>query len=417
MSIRVLYKSTDLPQRKKIVNDLTFESKDNYSKKSNSIYGFDTDENKDGYIYVPFSYGRDRGFVNSFPYPSADIKFTGKLRPVQEEVKGDIIRNLEDTGACVISMACGLGKTITSIYIASVLKLKTIVVLFNKLMLAEQWEDAIKKVTNSGVQFLKAKSEIDLKNDFFIVNAINVPKLGRIFGHIGLCICDEYHLCATPVGSKALHHITPKFILGLSATPFRLDGLDSFLQAYFGTKTVTKTYTRSHTVYMMKTGIKLNYTRNYDGKIDWNSVLNSQALNEERNTVIVRLIRKYPKRNFLVLSRRVEQAEWIVEKLKEKGENVDILTGLKRKYDEKARILVATSAKCSIGFDHPFMDTLLMAGDAEAYFEQFLGRVLARSPITPFIFDFVDEAPGVLIKHFKTRCEVYKRFGGEINQC
>jgi len=414
MSVRLLFKSTNLEQRKKLVKDLTFESKDNYAKKTTTIYGFDTDETKEGNIYIPFSYAVENGYNNDFTYSKADIEFVGKLRPVQEEIVPKVMDYINKKGCCSLSIPCGMGKTICSIYIASQLKLKTLVILFNKLMLVEQWEESIKKVTKSKVQFLKSKSQIDLSCDFFIVNAINIPKLGRIFDDIGLVIADEFHLCGTPVGSKALHYVTPKYILGLSATPFRMDGMNRFLEAYFGSNYVTKTFTRNHTVFLVKTGIKLKYTHNYDGKIDWNSVLNAQALNEERNNVIVKLIRKYSTRNFLVLSRRVEQAEWIVEKLKEKGENVDILTGSKRKYDEKARILVATSAKCSIGFDHPFMDTLLMAGDAEAYFEQFLGRVLARSPITPFVFDFVDESPGILLKHFKTRKEVYERFGGVV---
>lgn len=415
MSIKILYKSTALSQRRKFVDDLTFESKDNYNKKSKYIYGFDTDETKEGYIYIPYQYGIQNGFKNDFTYPHADIQFTGVLRPVQEEVKPKILELLTSNGCCTISLPCGAGKTICSIYIASVLKVKTLIMLFNKLMLAEQWQNAIEKVTNSKVQFLKSKSIIDLNNDFFIVNAINVPKLGRVFNDVGLLISDEIQLAATPVGAKALNYITPKYSIGLSATPFRLDGLNNFLFSYFG-ESVVKTYKRKHTVFIIKTGIKLKYTHGYDGKIDWNSVLNAQALNEERNKVIVKLICKNPQRNFLVLSRRVEQAEWISEKLKNKGVDVDILTGTKRKYDEKARVLVATSAKASVGFDHPFMDTLLMAGDAEAYFEQFLGRVLARSPTIPHVYDFVDASPSVLMKHLKSRCEVYKRFGADIIQ-
>ena len=86
MSVRLLFKSTNLEQRKKLVKDLTFESKDNYAKKTTTIYGFDTDETKEGNIYIPFSYAVENGYNNDFTYSKADIEFVGKLRPVQEEI-------------------------------------------------------------------------------------------------------------------------------------------------------------------------------------------------------------------------------------------------------------------------------------------------------------------------------------------
>jgi superfamily II DNA or RNA helicase len=411
MSLSIPYRSVDMDIKRTIVKDLTFVREDKYTKRTSTLYGFDSD---DKFIYIPYSYMRQKYVdkLNKISYKKANIVFSATLRQVQEEIKPKIFDMLNDKGCCVISMGCGLGKTILSIYIASVLKLKTIILLFNKLMLVDQWTESIKKVTKSNVQFLKPGCTIDMDNDFFIVNAQNVPKFGRL-QQFGLCICDECHLAITPVGLVALQHIVPKYLVGLSATPFRLDGMNDFLKAYFG-EPITKTYTRNHKVYFVDTGIKLDYKYTFDGKIDWNSVLNTQALNVDRNLVIVKLVRKFSQRNFLILTRRVEQAHYLVNTLKAKGENVDILTGAKRKYDINARILVATSAKCSIGFDHPTMDTLVLAGDAEAYFEQFLGRIIARAPVEPWVFDFVDASPGVLKKHFSTRKKVYLRFGGEI---
>ena len=416
MSYRIAFRETELIQRKKFIAELTFEKQDKYNKKSESIHAFDVDEGeiKQRNIYLPLGYAYSIKYMNEYNYPTANIKFTGTLRPIQEEIMPEIINNLKINNTCKICIPCGMGKTVIAIYIASVLKLKTIIVLFNKLMLVEQWIETIKKLTDSNVQYLQAGQKFDLSHDFFIINAINIPKFGRIFNNIGYVISDECHLSATANGIKALLHLTPKYIVGLSATPFRLDGLNCVLDVFYGNFNVTKTYTREHQIIPVKTGLKLEYTYTHDGKIDWNSVLNSQAMHLERNKVIVRLICKWSKRNFLVLSRRVEQAKLLETMLKKKSVSVDILVGMKKKYDETARVLVATSAKCSVGFDHPFMDSLLLAGDAEAYFEQFLGRILARSPITPIVFDFIDDAPGILWKHFKSREEIYKKFGGLI---
>lgn len=415
MSVKLQFKSTNAEKRKQIVKDLTFESKDNYTKRSNYLYAFDTDPES---IYVPINYAAQAGIkVNvDDEYPNADMVFTGSLRPIQEQLAPEVLDILRQSHACTISAGCGLGKTIMAIHVATVLKLKTLVVLFNKLMLVEQWDESIKKVTGSTVQFLKAKSVIDMSNDFFIINAINIPKFGRVFGDMGLCICDECHLAATPVGCRALQHITPKYLLGLSATPFRLDGLSGFLRAYFGTP-IEKSQARKHTVHVIQTGIKLKYERNYDGTLDWNSVLNSQAMNEQRNKAIVNLICRFSDRVFLVLARRVEQAEYLTNMLKEKGVTTDILTGTKTKYDKTVRVLISTSQKAGIGFDNQYINALLMAGDVESYYVQYLGRVLARSAIEPLVFDFVDEAPKTLMKHFMTRKKVYEDCGGVIKIC
>jgi len=416
MSYKLLFQDTTLAQRKKFISDLTFEKQNKYNKQSDSIHAFDVDENniKCRYIYLPLSYAYENNFKIIKDYQNAEINFLGELRPIQKEIIPEIMSNINNSSVCKICIPCGMGKTVIAIYIASIFRLKTLVLLFNKLMLVDQWVESIKKLTKSSVQFLKPGCSIDMECDFFIINAINVPKFGKIFDNIGYVISDECHLSATDLGIKALLNLTPKYLIGLSATPFRLDGLNLLLDAFYGSNSVTKTYIREHKIMVVKTGLKLNYSYTSDGKIDWNSVLNSQALNSERNKVIVRLICKYKTRNFLVLSRRVEQANILTELLKQKNISVDILTGTKRSYDEKARVLVATSAKCSVGFDHPFMDCLLMAGDAEAYFEQFLGRILARSPVEPMVFDFVDESPGILWKHFKSREKVYKKFGGLI---
>ena len=57
------------------------------------------------------------------------------------------------------------------------------------------------------------------------------------------------------------------------------------------------------------------------------------------------------------------------------------------------------------------MDTLILCSDVEQYFIQSLGRIFRKEESSPIVFDLLDDNP-ILLKHFKTRKQVYKEIGG-----
>ena len=66
-------------------------------------------------------------------------------------------------------------------------------------------------------------------------NALNVAKKGhQYFDCIGTVIVDELHVMGTEKLSEAFSYVQPRYLIGLSATPYRSDGMDSLLEAYFG---------------------------------------------------------------------------------------------------------------------------------------------------------------------------------------
>ena len=89
------------------------------------------------------------------------------------------------------------------------------------------------------------------------------------------------------------------------------------------------------------------------------------------------------------------------------------MIGNQQEYEQKSRILVGTSSKAGTGFDHPRLDAMIFASDIQAYFIQFLGRVLRTQEVVPLIFDIVDKNP-ILDKHFKVRQAVYLEHGGSV---
>ncbi len=378
------------------------------------IYPYSLDGNS---IRVPMAYGVSTLRINRRPrgdFPSRDVAFVGTLRDEQVVVRGEALRCLSKSGSVIVSCYTGFGKTALAIQLAASVCFKTLVVV-NKIVLIKQWRDSILKFCpGARVQCLTPKSVSDPEGDFYIINAQNVEKMPRgYFSEMGMCLVDEVHMIMAEGLSKCMHHVSPRYLVGLSATPYRPDGLDRLLELYFGGHKIIRKMWRVHTVYRVETGFTPPVERTLQGRLNWGAILDAQAQNVERNDLIVRIIQEFPERNFLVLVKRVTQGIYLSEKLTALGESVTDLMGSNQEFSSSARILVGTCQKVGVGFDHGKMDALLLATDIEEYFVQYLGRVFRRQDVEPYIFDLVDKN-GVLLKHFNTRKGVYKEHGGVI---
>lgn len=409
MSIRIPIDSLTNKQRIEILENLQFEQ-----IKTNRFIIQYLVENDD--IYLPYTYARTE--LNLLPPPreyfwKTKIKFEGQLRENQERIKKVAINHLNTKGTCVLSLHVGWGKSVFALYLASKLSFKTLIVV-KGVVLIKQWKTLINKLCPvSKVQILKSGVAVNEDCDFFIVNIINIPKMKGMLKKIGTVICDEIHQLCSSTFFKSFFHLTPRYLIGLSATPYRPDGLGRIISTYFGEVDIIEKLNTKHLVYPIHTGITIKHKFTWDGKIDWNSVLQAQSEDPRRNELIVSIIQKFPERNFLVLCKRVAQGELLLEKLKKAGEKATSLLGLNQIFDEEARILIATTQKCGVGFSHNKLNTLLLASDLEEYFIQYLGRVFRTPDTSPIIFDLIDNHP-VLLKHFNTRKGVYVESGGEL---
>ena len=74
------------------------------------------------------------------------------------------------------------------------------------------------------------------------------------------------------------------------------------------------------------------YSIGVSGKMDWNSVLQSQTMNVNRNEMIVNIVKMFKDRNFLILSKRVDQVKYLVNRLLEEEEDVTSLVGVKKTF-------------------------------------------------------------------------------------
>lgn len=404
---------------KKFSTDLQIEQADSkytsvsyYSRPPKYTYLYDRDD--DGNVYVPFAYNQNIPRPDRKFFPETKLSFQGSLLPEQNEVKKEAIAYLNTTGSVILACYPSFGKTCLSLYIACKISLPTIV-LCHRIVLINQWRDSIKKFcpgANICILDPKKHKENIPSADFYIVNAMNLPKFHRQgLEHIGLAIFDEIHILMAEKISTCAKYIVPRYSIGLSATPYRNDGLDVLIDMYFGTNKIIRKLYRKHDVYVVETGFKPETTLNSMGKLDWSSVLDSTCNNKSRNELILKIIKFFPDKVFLVICKRVSQAEYILKRLQEEKEDVTSLIGKNQTYSQSSRILVGSNQKVNVGFDHPGLNAMILASDVEDYYVQCLGRVFRRRDATPVIFDILDNHP-VLAKHYRTREAVYKEHGG-----
>lgn len=422
MSAKVIIDHISIEKRKKLIDDLNIKTivvQKNKKYLSDDIFDV-YDIIDDNIVSIPFAYYYQN--LNGYPnqdlvqnYQNMNCEFQLNLFERQKQIRNDTLSILNETRSIVLSLFTGFGKTYYAIYLACKINLKT-VIFCHRVIIMDQWEQSIKKACGDTVkiQIVTSKCKIDHDADFYIINVVNMTKRDRNdFSHCGLLIADELHTLCTEKYSKALTYIFPKYSIGLTATPVRSDGKDRVIELFMGPNIITKTLTTLFNVYLINTGFVPISKTTESGQLNWNSVLESQSISKQRNELIIDIARYFSTRNILILCKRKDHAKIIAEGLKMYNEDVDVYMGSTRIVNYNCRILVATYSKSGCGFDHPALDMLILAADAQELFQQYLGRVFRREYHFPIIIDPQDKF-FPLRKHSETRIKIYKETGGEI---
>ena len=80
--------------------------------------------------------------------------FQGELRGTQPEVAKKAIEKIKKEGGGILQLHTGYGKTVLALYIASVLQLKTLIIV-HKTFLQDQWYNRIKQFTNANIGIIR----------------------------------------------------------------------------------------------------------------------------------------------------------------------------------------------------------------------------------------------------------------------
>ena len=348
------------------------------------------------------------------PLPETAAAFRGSPYPYQEE----IINSFVDAGANgLICVPCGKGKTFMALAIAARLGRRFLVVV-DKEFLMNQWRGEMQALMpDLRVGILQGpKREIDpTKYDCTICMIQTVcgqDLADGTFQDYGFTIFDECHHLGAQHFSKTLQKIQTQWMLGLSATPTREDGLSKVFLWFLGEPVYwEKTREPDPTVEVKAVAIKTedpvyhDVPTDFRGEVIMARLLTNILACEDRTREIVRWVIKLcgedPVRKVLVLSERIGHLNQIEELIKSSDSTLTIsyyVGGMKEAVREEgaatARVLLASYAMASEAMNIKTLNAVILASPRKNV-EQSTGRILRIRPdqrvVQPVIVDILDE--------------------------
>lgn len=372
-------------------------------------------------IFLPRYYGIEKyGDIfdsKLFNSKTINCEFKGKLNEQQINIINDILPKIYEYHGGLISLPCGYGKTILALYIISILKLKTII-LVHKESLKEQWIQRINEfLDNSNIGIIQ-QNKININSDIIVgmIPSIAERNYDKIFNDIGLLIVDECHHIASKIFSKCLYKIGADYTIGLSATPKRKDGLTKIIHWYLGPQLIyikNRDKNINTLIYNIKYECNDNkfkiLTRRYKGKDTINTVdmiTNLTKIND-RNILILNIIKKLlddNERYIMILSERIDHLELLKNNIDNfiKVNKLNILTeyykGSSSKDERRnaennnnIHVLFGSYQIASEGLDIPRLNTLILASPKKDV-EQCIGRIQRKiHNINPLVIDILDQ--------------------------
>lgn len=390
------------------------------------VYG----ENKNK-LYVPKFYGiKKLGKPTLHKLPvgqNINLNFKLKLREVQKEPAKKMLTSYKKNGGGILSLKCGAGKTILALYFISVLKKKTLVIVHKEFLL-DQWKERIKMAFPKCRIGIIQQNKFEVENKDIVIGMLQTLSMKEFalgafdsFGHV---IVDECHRIPSRVFSRALKKINSTYMLGLSATPNRKDGLTKIIKWYLGD--IIKQKNKEELVEVLvkriiTTSKNEDYNKelvNYRGIVKISTMINNIAYYLLRTKTVISIIKNIfsenKDRQILILSDRKKQLNDFYNLII----NDDICTvgyyigGMKsdaRKESETKQLLLGTYQMAKEGLDIKSLNCLILA-TPKSDIIQSIGRILRQkhAKLVPLIIDIVDNF-SIFRNQAKKRLKVYQK--------
>jgi len=399
------------------------------------------DKGRAGRLYIPRGYIRQLASMcnrHGEPFqledlrrnlPEVSFKFRGQLKPFQKKAV-DIMLNKEFG---TLSAATGSGKTIMALDIIAKRRQPTLIVVHTK-ELAFQWIERIATflaipteevgLIGAGKHTLGEKVTVSLVQSLYKC----ADEVSKGIGHL---IVDECHRCPSRTFTDAVTEFDSRFMLGLSATPWRRDKLSKLIFWHLGdvhhevdkNDLIVSGDVLSVEVILRET----DFEPYFDPVHDYSKMLAELVSNDERNHMIAADIAREAHNDegiCLVLSDRKNHCETLQSLLRYRYKiSVERLTGdltneerqrvLTRLREGDIKVLVATGQLIGEGFDCKDLTTLFLTTPIkfDGRVIQYLGRVLRPAPgkVQARVFDYVDVNVGPLKAAARARQNVYKK--------
>lgn len=334
-----------------------------------------------------------------------NISFVGDLKDMQQKATDDVLARLETNEAmgCLV-LPCGYGKTVCGLNIMARAGRKTLV-LVHKTFLVQQWQERARVFLPGATLGKIQQNTLDADADVVVGMIQSLSKRAypkEILDTFGMVIVDEAHHVAAPVFSKALLCLSAKFIVGLSATPERKDGMTNLLYWSVGSICHRIERTPEHTLVscMLYEGGKRKEITYKDGRISLPLMLNDIVKDPIRNNFIADriVVCMMNKRQVIVLTDRISQLNELCALVQAKGvlaKDIAYYIGTTPAKDRdeasKRQLILTTYSMAKEGLDIPRLDTLVL-GTPKGDVIQASGRIQRHhaDKKVPLIIDIID---------------------------
>ncbi|MGO4814122.1 DEAD/DEAH box helicase family protein [Cupriavidus sp. 2MCAB6] len=359
-----------------------------------------------------------------------EVKFAGVLRLDQEAAVAAMLHH----EAGVLCAPTAFGKTVTAAAMIVRRGVNTLV-LVHRTELLKQWQERLQVFLGVGKDVLGTigggKARPTGKIDIAVMQSLSrqheVNPLVETYGHV---IVDECHHVGAASIDAILRKVKAKYVLGLTATPVRRDGQQPiiFMQCGPIRYTAARPAGAPHDLAVVPRPLNARIDLPLAAGIQ--DVFRHLAQDAARTAAIVAEAADAfaQDRKVLVLTERTEHLDAIRTLLETKAPTLFVLHGRMSKKQravvigeldalppEAPRILLATGKLVGEGFDHPPLDTLVLAMPVswKGTLQQYAGR-LHREHATKTdvrIIDFVDSGHPALLRMWEKRQRGYRAMG------
>ena len=271
---------------------------------------------------------------------------------------------------------------------------------------ANDWEERMHRIfAGSGIT-------IGDENEQIVIGTYQ--KLWTLAGNVSpsyfsYIVVDEAHHAVAPVMKRSLQYFDPDFLIGLTATPDRLD--NKRLETVFGSYRTTmdlseamrKNLIANVRAYRIQTNLDLSEVR-FNGRDFINADLERMLRVDSRNHLIVDVLKKYfaHQHKGLVFCVNIAHAKEVAKLLNDAGISAHAVSGKTKHVDTIVQDFrdgkIQFLCSCNLlneGWDVPDITVLVMARPtiSKVLYLQQMGRGLRRTETKKelFIIDVVDQ--------------------------
>jgi len=356
--------------------------------------------------------------------------FVGTLRPDQELAVTAMLKH--DAG--VLCAPTAFGKTVTAAAIIASRGVNTLV-LVHRTELLKQWQERLQAFLGVGKDVVGTigggKSKPTGHIDIAVMQSLSRQgEVNALVENYGQIVVDECHHVGAASFDAILKRTKAKFVLGLTATPIRRDGQQPiiFMQCGPIRHTAARPESAPHDLEVVPRSrfarIDLPATAGIQDVFRHlaNDLARTQAIAAEAAAAFGQ------GRKVLVLTERTEHLDalhlalnakvpppFVLHGRMSKKQRATLITALDALPPDAPRILLATGKLVGEGFDHPPLDTLVLAMPVswKGTLQQYAGRLHREhaSKADVRIVDFVDTGHPALLRMWDKRQRGYRAMG------